>query len=186
MKTFWRRWHITLSFWFRDYVYQPLVGGGKKRYRILISLIATFTLSGVWHGSSWNFVLWGVYFGVMHIIERTLLTFIHKDESSILGRLWLVFSVSYGWMIFRTENLIQLKKITYFMFSDISLLNMNHNVKMLLLLTTLSTIFEFIFKALEKWEKRKLFLLEIVSYSFMFPALIFFRVGRESFIYFRF
>ena len=71
MTEFWRRWHISLSSWFRDYVYIPL--GGSRKGNVYIHLFIVFLLTGTWHGASWNFVLWGVYFGIIVVVERLVL-----------------------------------------------------------------------------------------------------------------
>ena len=65
IQEFWRRWHITLSFWFRDYVYIPLGGSRKSFVRNVLNLVITMTVAGLWHGASWNFVLWGFLYGAL-------------------------------------------------------------------------------------------------------------------------
>lgn len=70
IREFWRRWHISLSSWFRDYVYIPLGGNRKGQVRTYINLFIVFFLTGIWHGASWTFVFWGIYHGIFCIIER--------------------------------------------------------------------------------------------------------------------
>ena len=71
MRDFWRRWHISLSLWFKDYVYIPLGGSrDKSKTRVLLNLFIVFLLTGVWHGASWNFIVWGLFHGVFLVIER--------------------------------------------------------------------------------------------------------------------
>ena len=69
IQEFWRRWHISLGSWFRDYVYIPLGGSRKKRYQTYLNVFFVFLLTGLWHGASWNFVFWGVYYAVFLILE---------------------------------------------------------------------------------------------------------------------
>ena len=70
---FWRRWHISLSSWFREYVYIPLGGNRKGLVRQLFNIMVVWMLTGLWHGANWNFVLWGVYYGVLLMIEKLFL-----------------------------------------------------------------------------------------------------------------
>ena len=93
---FWRRWHISLSTFFRDYVYIPL--GGNRRHRTL-NLLITWGLTGLWHGASWNFLLWGLYFFVLLWIEKPLLPKI-KAVPNVLRRIVTLFLVVIGWTIF--------------------------------------------------------------------------------------
>jgi alginate O-acetyltransferase complex protein AlgI len=99
---FWRRWHISLSSWFRDYVYIPLGGsraGGGKTVR---NLMATFLLSGLWHGASWNYVLWGGYHGLLLITERVLRPVLPERGLAVPIRIALMFALTtVGWLFFR-------------------------------------------------------------------------------------
>ncbi len=102
---FWRRWHITLSSWFKSYVYIPLGGNRRGKFKTLSNLMIVWALTGLWHGASWNFVLWGVYFGIIIIIERLFL-------GKLLERLVPAFRVAYtfvlvvfGWVLFDTNTL---------------------------------------------------------------------------------
>ena len=93
---FWRRWHISLSSFFRDYVYIPL--GGNRRHQ-MVNLLVTWSLTGLWHGASWNFLLWGLYFFVLLVIEKPMLKQL-KRVPKILRRLGTMFLVIIGWAIF--------------------------------------------------------------------------------------
>ena len=102
MADFWRRWHISLSTWFRDYVYIPLGGNRGTALRNAFTVIATFFLSGLWHGASWNYVIWGLYHGCLLVLWR------HCGMDRIWRplRVGLVFVlVCIGWLFFREENL---------------------------------------------------------------------------------
>lgn len=103
---FWRRWHISLGSWFRDYVYIPLGGSRVKRERHIFNLFVVWLLTGIWHGARWNFIVWGFLHFVLLIIEKYL---IHPENLTRLkGILWQVFSVfciAFGWVIFRANGL---------------------------------------------------------------------------------
>ena len=106
---FWRRWHISLSTWFRDYVYIPLGGGRAPAPQREVNVIATFLLSGLWHGASWNFVLWGLYHGVLVVATRVLGTVLRLPErwpgplAAVQVLLTLLFMMG-GWLFFRETN----------------------------------------------------------------------------------
>ncbi len=102
---FWRRWHITLGTWFREYVYIPLGGNRKGLTRTIINLFITWMLTGFWHGASWNFVLWGVYFGVLIILERLFLGKLLKKIPVILQVLYTFILVVFGWVMFEFDKL---------------------------------------------------------------------------------
>lgn len=101
---FWRRWHISLGSFFRDYVYIPLGGNRKGRFRTYINLFIVWFLTGLWHGASWNFVLWGLYFFVFILIEKMFLQrILSKDR--IVSHIYLIIIVYFGWILFRFENI---------------------------------------------------------------------------------
>ncbi len=97
---FWRRWHITLSTWFREYVYIPLGGNRKGKVRTFVNLIIVWFLTGLWHGASWNFVLWGLYFAVILIIEKALLGKWLEKLPSIISHIYAIILILFGWFIF--------------------------------------------------------------------------------------
>lgn len=99
---FWRRWHISLSSFFRDYVYIPL--GGKYRHQIFNICVVWF-LTGLWHGASWNFILWGVFYGVLLIVEKLGLLKVMEKIPSVFSHLYLLFLTLIGWTIFYTTDL---------------------------------------------------------------------------------
>ena len=104
IKEFWRRWHISLSSWFRDYVYIPLGGNRKGERRLYINLIIVFLLTGFWHGATWSFVFWGVFHGSFLIIERLGLGRILAGLPSIISWLYTMIVVLVGWVFFRIES----------------------------------------------------------------------------------
>lgn len=102
---FWRRWHISLSSWFRDYVYIPLGGNRKHVYR---NLAVVFLLTGIWHGAAWNFVLWGIWHGIFILLERKFhISHIveNKRQLSPFFHLYTLFVVNLGWILFRAGSL---------------------------------------------------------------------------------
>ena len=105
MQDFWRRWHISLSSWFRDYVYIPL--GGKKKHQLL-NMAVVWALTGLWHGASWNFVLWGLYFFVILAAEKTIGEKRLRRIPTILRRVGTMLLVILGWNIFYFTDLTQL------------------------------------------------------------------------------
>lgn len=104
MQDFWRRWHITLSTWFRDYLYIPLGGNRKGPFRLYFNLLAVFFFTGLWHGASWNFVVWGLWHGIFLLLERALRNSTIRFPK-ILSPLYLWWVVLMGWVFFRAENL---------------------------------------------------------------------------------
>jgi len=105
VQEFWRRWHISLSTWFRDYLYIPL-GGNRcsptKQYR---NLIVVFLLCGLWHGSSWNFIIWGLWYGLFLVLERLAFGRALKKAWRPLRHLYALAVIVSGWVLFRTDSL---------------------------------------------------------------------------------
>ena len=102
---FWRRWHITLSRFFRDYVYIPLGGNRRSASRTYLNLIIVFLLCGMWHGANWTFLVWGVYHGVLLIIERTIGVRDTEVGFIFLRRLMTLLLVMSGWVLFRARDI---------------------------------------------------------------------------------
>ena len=108
---FWRRWHISLSTWFRDYLYKPLGGSKRGKGRVLFNLAATMFLSGLWHGAAWNFVVWGLLHGVLLLIHHQLrdrrpFAWLRERAprvAGVLGWTWTLHVVIVGWLLFRVE-----------------------------------------------------------------------------------
>lgn len=101
---FWRRWHISLGTWFRDYVYIPLGGNRvKTRYRLIFNLFIVWLLTGIWHGANWTFICWGLMYFLLLTFEK--LTGFEKRPGTIFKYLYTMFFVIIGWVIFRSENI---------------------------------------------------------------------------------
>lgn len=105
---FWRRWHISLSTWFKEYVYIPLGGNRKGVKRQVINLLIVWGLTGIWHGASWNFVLWGLYYGIMLIVEKFLLKKILDKLPGFIQHIYTIFIIIIGWGLFYFTDMSQL------------------------------------------------------------------------------
>jgi len=105
IKDFWSRWHISLSLWFRDYVYIPLGGNRKGTARTIFNTAVVWLLTGLWHGASWNFVMWGAYYGVLLIIEKFVLADFIKKIPNWLRHILTMLIVLIGWVFFSNETL---------------------------------------------------------------------------------
>lgn len=101
----WRRWHISLGTWFREYVYIPLGGNRKGLYRQIINIAVVWFLTGLWHGASWNFILWGLYFGVLLMIEKLFMLKVLKKAPAIISHIYSIIIILFGWVLFYFENL---------------------------------------------------------------------------------
>jgi len=112
---FWRRWHMTLSTFFRDYVYIPLGGNRVSMPRWIFNISVVWFLTGLWHGAGWTFILWGVYFGVLLVIEKLVLSkkFL---QIPVLNRVYAIAAFVFGWVIFRAESLSDVGMILRTMF----------------------------------------------------------------------
>jgi len=110
---FWRRWHMSLSSWFREYIYIPLGGNRKGLARQIFNMAVVWFLTGLWHGAAWNFVLWGIFYFILLVLEKTfLLKFFGQNKlTSALGHIWALVLVGIGWMIFDHTDLSEIWSI---------------------------------------------------------------------------
>jgi alginate O-acetyltransferase complex protein AlgI len=102
---FWRRWHISLSSWYRDYLYIPLGGNRRGTYRTYANLVIVFALCGLWHGASWTFLIWGLFHGLFLVIERLGLGRLLGSDRPLVRHTYTLAVVLCGWVIFRSESL---------------------------------------------------------------------------------
>ena len=105
---FWRRWHISLSTWFRDYVYIPLGGNRVSKKRMCMNIMIVWALTGLWHGASINYLLWGLYYGIILLLEKLLLKKYIDKMPNIFKHMYTIIIFVFGWTIFRLENLSDL------------------------------------------------------------------------------
>lgn len=113
---FWRRWHISLGSWFREYVYIPLGGNREGIVKQLRNLIVVWFLTGLWHGASWNFVLWGLYFGAFVTVEKLFLIRWLEHRPRFMGHIYTLLVVVVGWVLFEYESLGQAARFIGTMF----------------------------------------------------------------------
>ena len=118
---FWRRWHMSLSSFFRDYVYIPLGGNRVSKPRWVFNIFVVWFATGLWYGASWNFVLWGLYFGVLLLLEKEFfLKFLGK--SKVFSHIWALFFIVYGWVIFTQDSLSGIWSYTKALFGGYGML----------------------------------------------------------------
>ena len=102
---FWRRWHISLGTWFKDYVYIPLGGSREGTKKLIINILIVWALTGIWHGASWNFVIWGLYFGIILLIEKLFLKKYLEKLPGFIQRIYVLFIVMILFIIFSSDNM---------------------------------------------------------------------------------
>ncbi|WP_299245571.1 MBOAT family O-acyltransferase [uncultured Brachyspira sp.] len=117
IQEFWRRWHISLSAWFKEYLYIPLGGNRKGKYFTYLNLLIVFFATGLWHGASFNFILWGLWHGFFLIIERIfLLKLLEKNKFSFINHIYVILVFVLGWVLFRANDLnhaLELYKVMF-------------------------------------------------------------------------
>jgi D-alanyl-lipoteichoic acid acyltransferase DltB (MBOAT superfamily) len=195
---FWSRWHISLSSWFKDYVYIPLGGNKVNVYKVIRNVFIVFLVSGLWHGANWTFIVWGAAHGLVVIVER--LTHFSKSKfSTYFGTIYSFLIVSILWVFFRAENVNQafeiLKNAMQFPQTGIGVqfrglgLTVNDLI--------LSGIFVFLLFAhdlftlkvnIYEWVQRRTAALRWAIYYILVILVIFYSVtdGTKNFIYFQF
>jgi len=118
---FWRRWHISLSTWFKDYVYIPLGGSRGTHFRVGINLFITFLVSGLWHGANWTFVAWGAIHGIILIIEKYFNKSVNIQSNlftRVISMIYTFLIVCFAWIFFRSNSISDAFYIINNMFSD--------------------------------------------------------------------
>ena len=191
---FWRRWHMTLSGWFRDYVYIPLGGNRKGLPRQIFHLLIVWFLTGLWHGAGWNFVLWGLYYFVFLVLEKAVLGKVLGRLPLVLQHLYTMFVVVIGWVLFAMDDFTQLKRYVQAMFgvgvrltSDFTLYEWRSLAGFLLLLAIGATSIPA--RAAKRIcpEKCRKVLGRIVTILLLFLSVAFLVSGSYNpFLYFRF
>ena len=115
---FWHRWHISLSTWFQDYVYIPLGGNRVAKKRHILNLLIVWSLTGIWHGAAWNFLIWGLYYGVLLVAEKYLLRDYLTRLPKLLCHFYAIFFIMLGWLLFRSAGFTQIITFLKAMFGN--------------------------------------------------------------------
>lgn len=194
---FWRRWHITLSSWFRDYIYIPLGGNRTNTIKWIRNILIVWFLTGFWHGASWNFIIWGLYFGIILIIEKKLLKK-YLDKTKILKYLYTSIIIIVSFLIFSLTDINtifqELKNMFYInqipLVGKESIYYLKNNLLLLIISTISATpLIKVIITKIQKTKYNKIInilepitylLLVILSTSFLIDA------SFNPFLYFRF
>lgn len=106
---FWRRWHISLTTFFREYVYIPMGGNRVGKSQWVINILIIWGLTGLWHGAEWNYVFWGMYYGIILVLEKIIIEKVIKKMPALLAHLYVIFIFLVGWALFRIEDITMLK-----------------------------------------------------------------------------
>ena len=197
VQDFWRRWHISLSTFFKEYLYIPLGGNRKGNLRTYINLLIVFFCTGLWHGASFNFIAWGLYFGFFLIIERLFLgNWLKKPCLKWFGHIYTLFVVLIGWIMFRANGLRHALQLFKRMFipteGTVSCLEFL-DFKLIVFLVVgilcaglIQTIFKKLHKAL--YDDSKIYIFEsfVLFVLLMFSIMLLVNNSYNPFIYFRF
>ena len=105
VRDFWRRWHISLSTWFRDYLYFPLGGNRVKAWKYIRNVFLVWFCTGFWHGAGWNFIIWGLYFGFLRVLEKQFLAKYLEKLPRFLRHVYLLVIVLISWVFFAIEDI---------------------------------------------------------------------------------
>lgn len=141
---FWRRWHMTLSRWMKDYLYIPLGGNRVSTARMYFNLCTVFLISGFWHGASWNFIFWGAYHGVFQILDRLFLIKLLEKLPKIVQVLFTFVLVVIGWVFFRVDSIEQAFVIVKTMFDVSKVANVFEFGQMFWVMLVVGSLFSFI------------------------------------------
>lgn len=194
---FWRRWHISLSSWFRDYVYIPLGGNRVSKIRHIRNLLIVWFLTGLWHGAAWNFVAWGLYYGVILIIEKYVLTSVLEKLPGVVRHIYSIVLVVIGWVLFFSPSFGQAAEYIRVMFGagahgvidSESLYLLTTNLILWLILIVGSTpLIHFRYEHMLKSKKWNTTIINGAVYVILFVVCIAYLVTEtyNPFLYFRF
>ncbi len=178
---FWRRWHISLGTWFRDYLYIPLGGSKSGKYITIRNLFIVWGLTGLWHGASWNFIIWGLYFGLIIAIEKAGWLKIMERWNPILQHMYLILIILVGWVLFVFEDYMQ--GIAYlkimFGFTSNHLMDAQflydlytHSILLVILIIAATPVMITIRKSSEKWINKRAFNFTITAILLVYYQLI--------------
>ena len=190
---FWRRWHISLSSWFRDYVYIPLGGNRRKTPRVIFNLLVVWLLTGLWHGAAWNFVLWGMFYGVLLIFEKYVLGDLLPRIPTPVRGLVTMLLVLCGWVLFSAPDLTGALLYLKAMFGGAA--GWTDGNGAYLLSTNLTVLLVGAFCAtpvyrriLDRFDQKWISRAKVVAYPLLFALCVVFMVSEtyNPFLYFRF
>lgn len=194
---FWRRWHISLSTWFKEYVYIPLGGNKVSVPRHLINIMIVWFLTGLWHGASWNFVAWGLYYGILLLVEKYILGRLTSKMPHILQHLYLMVIVMIGWVFFFSPGMNYALTYIKCMFTigsaglvdKTALYYLTTNIILILICLIGSTPYVHqMFKSVILKKKKKHIRSAVIIYAALFVMVIAYLVSAtyNPFLYFRF
>lgn len=194
---FWRRWHISLSSWFRDYVYIPLGGNRVSKIKHIRNLLIVWFLTGLWHGAAWNFVAWGLYYGVILIIEKYLLSPVLDRLPDVVRHIYSIVLVVIGWVLFFSSSFGQAADYIRVMFGAgahgfadrESMYLLTSNLILWLILIFGSTpLVHFRYEHMLRSKKWNTTIINSVVYAALFIVCIAYLVTKtyNPFLYFRF
>ena len=194
---FWRRWHISLSTFFKDYVYIPLGGNRCSTIKNIRNILIVWMLTGLWHGASWNFIIWGIYFGIILILEKFVLKKYLEKMSNFLRHLYSILLILIGWLIFAFEDMNVLleysKRLfgfeTRFIDNDFLFFIKNYLVFIVIAMIFSTPITRIIKEKIAKARYKNIYNIGIfISFLFLFMIVISFLVSDtyNPFLYFRF
>ncbi len=192
LREFWTRWHISLSTWFKDYVYIPLGGNKTSKFRQHLNLWITMLLSGLWHGAAWTYLIWGAIHALYSSIEKITGWpdwFKRNVLLKILGCLIVLIQVIVAWVFFRAESITQAWDIIKVMFSFSGQFNLGwetNGTVYIIIMIIIEIIAASGIKNKINLTKNKWAWAEIIMYAIMISAIVFFRGPGSEFIYFQF
>lgn len=194
---FWRRWHMSLSQWFRDYIYIPLGGNRVSKGKHIRNLLIVWLLTGLWHGAAWNFVAWGLYYGLLLILEKYVLHTILEKAPAVVQHMYAIVLVAVGWVLFFSTSFGQAAEYISAMFGvgasaivnqeGVYLLISNPGLWILLILGS-TPLVHTVYQTWMRRGKEKMVLINGAVYAALFVLCIAYLVTEtyNPFLYFRF
>ncbi len=184
---FWRRWHMTLGSWFREYVYIPLGGNRCSKGRNFFNIFAVWFLTGLWHGANWNFILWGLYFWVFLMIEKSFL--LKKlEKSRVLSHVYLLTVVVISWAMFAVADMAELKSIFSSLFALRGGSDWIYYIQSYGIMFILAAVFStpLLKKAYEKWGHNQLLRNSVLAAVLLVSVAYLVDSTYNPFLYFNF
>lgn len=189
---FWRRWHISLSTWFKEYVYIPLGGNRRKTPRVILNLMIVWMLTGLWHGAAWNFVLWGVFYGVLLILEKYVLAGVLEKIPTPVRYILTMLCVMVGWVLFSSPSLAAAGEYLGVMFGGAEFINSQaiyiFSANFIVIILGAFCATPLYRKALRSFSIQTIGKLKMAAYPLLFILCMIFMISEtyNPFLYFRF